>query len=165
MAKIEYPLEQVIDIKKRRVEQAEKVVKEKEALLQKEQEKLRQREEERDVVLNHKKAKLNQLRDELDHGTTTDKIIAMKDYLKVVEERVKVEEKKVRDQQEQVNIAEKNLEIAKEELRIKRQEVDKLKTHREDWMKERKLELAFEEEKEMDEVGQTLHTVHQRRGY
>lgn len=165
MAKIEYPLDKVMDIKKKRVEQQEKVVKDKEKELQKEQEKLREREAERDKVLNHKKDKLNQLREEMDHGTTTDKIIAMKDYIKVVEERVKVEEKKVRDQKEQVNIAEKNLEIAKEELRVKRQEVDKLKTHKEDWMKEKLRELAFEEEKEMDEVGQTLYTIHQRRGY
>ena len=164
-SKIEYPLEQVLDIKRRRVDAQEKVVAEKEKELQMEQEKLRQCEEERDKVVQHRLDKLNQLRDELDHGTTTDKIIQMKNYLKVVDERVKVEEKKVEDQQEQVNIAEKNLEIAKEELRIKRQEVDKLMTHRVDWIKDKKRELEFEEEKEMEEVGQTLYTLHQRRGY
>ena len=165
MAKVEYPLERVMDIKKKRVAAQEKVVLEKQKELEKEQEKLRQREEERNKVLQHKQDKLNQLRDELDHGTTSDKIIQMKLYLKVVEERLKVEDKKVQDQQEQVNIAEKNLEIAKEELRMKRQEVDKLKSHKQDWMKEKLRELEFAEEKEMDEIGQTLYTIHQRRGY
>lgn len=166
MAKtVEYPLEKVLEIKKRRVDEQEKVVAQKERELQDEQDKLRKCEEERDKVLKHKRDKLNQLRDEMDHGTTSDKIIQMKMYLKVVEERVKVEEKKVADQKEKVKVAEKNLESAKEVLRIKRQEVDKLVSHRKDWMREKKRELEFEEEKEMEEVGQTLYTVHKRKGY
>lgn len=163
MAKISYPLERVLDIKKKRVTEAEKVVQEKKKELEKEQQKLRQREEERDKVRNHKKDKLNQLREELDGGTTSDKILQMKAYLKVVDERLVVEDKKVADQKEQVKIAEKNLEAAKEQLRLKRQEVDKLNTHRQDWMKQARKEEQIAEEKEMDEIGQVLYTIHQRK--
>lgn len=163
MAKIVYPLERVLDIKKKRVTEAEKVVLEKKKELEKEEEKLKQREAERDKVLNHRKDKLNQLREELDGGTTSTKILQMKAYLKVVEERLKVEQKKVADQKEQVKVAEKNLEVAKEQLRLKRQEVDKLNTHRKDWMKDAKKEEQIVEEKEMDEIGQVLYTLHQRK--
>lgn len=166
MAKpIEYPLEKVLEIKKRRVDEQEKVVAQKRQELEKEQEKLRQCEAERDKVVRHRLDKLNQLRDEMDRGTTSDKIIQMKAYLKVVDERVKTEEKKVAEQKERVKAAEKNLEDAKEVLRQKRQEVDKLVSHRIDWMKQKKREIQFEEEKEMEEVGQTLFTTHKRRGY
>ncbi len=160
-----YPLEGVIDIKKRRVAQAEKVVKEKKRLLDTELEKLKLCEEERDKVKRHKQDKLNQLRDELDKGTTSDKILSMKYYLKVVDERVVVEQKKVDQQKGQVKIAEKNLETAKEELRMRRQEVDKLKTHKVDWTKQMRREMEIIQEKEMDEIGQVLYSVHQRKGY
>lgn len=164
-AAIDYPLEQVLDIKKKRVVDQEKVVAQRERELQAELDKLKQCEEERDKVVRHRQDKLNQLRDELDKGTTTDKIIQIKVYIKVVDERIVQEEKKVAAQKEKVRAAENNLEMAKEELKRKRQEVDKLTTHREDWVKERKQEIQFEEEKEMDEVGQILFTVRQRRGY
>ena len=162
MAKLVYPLEQVVVIKNKRVEKAEKVVIEKKRALEAEEEKLKQREAERDKVLAHKKAKLNQLRQELDGGTTTDKILQMKAYLKVVDERVKVENKKVEDQKEQVKIANRNLDVAKEELRLKRIEVDKLEQHRVDWVKEAKKEETRAEEKEMDEVGNVIYMLHMR---
>lgn len=158
-----YPLERVMEIKKRRVDEAEKVVQEKKKALEKENEKLKKCEEERDKVVQHKQEKLHQLREALDTGTTTDKIIRMKNYLKVVEEKIVVEQKKVDQQKEQVKIAEKNLEVAKETLRLKRQEVDKLKTHKEDWTKQMRRELELHQEKEMDEIGQVLYTIHQRR--
>lgn len=158
----EYPLEKVMDIKKKRVDEAEKVVAAKKRELEAEREKLRKCEEERDKVVQHKIDKLNQLRDELDRGTTTDKIQQMKNYLKVVEERILVEEKKVQEQEEQVNIAKRNLEIAQEELKMRRQEVDKLQNHKKDWIKQMKRELELAEEREMDEIGQVLYLRNMR---
>ncbi|CCB92083.1 putative uncharacterized protein [Waddlia chondrophila 2032/99] len=158
----EYPLEKVMDIKKKRVDEAEKVVAAKKRELEAEREKLRKCEEERDKAVQHKIDKLNQLRDELDRGTTTDKIQQMKNYLKVVEERVLVEQKKVQEQEEQVNIAKRNLEIAQEELKMRRQEVDKLQNHKKDWIKQMKRELELAEEREMDEIGQVLYLRNMR---
>lgn len=157
-----YPLAEIIQIKKRRVEKQEKVVQQKREVLAKEQEKLRQREKERDAVLNHYKEKLQQLRDELDTETTTDKIKPMKVYLKEVQERLKVEEKKVKDQKELVKLAEKDLEEAIEELRLKRLEVDKLLTHRGDWLKEAKMEIDIQEGREQDEMGQIIFQKNKR---
>lgn len=166
MAKpIEYPLEKVLDIKKRRVEEQERVVAQKRRELAQEEEKLRRCEEERDKVVRHRQDKLNQMRDEMDNGTTSDKIIQMKAYIKVVDERIVAEQKKVADQKGRVKVAEKNLEDALAVLRQKRQEVDKLASHKVDWMKQKKREVQFAEEKEMEEVGQTLYTIHKRRGY
>lgn len=164
MNQIVYPLKQVIEVKQRRADEAEKVVKEKQLALNKEKEKLAEREADRDKVKSHKKDKLQQLRDELDGGTTTTKIQQMKVYLKLVDEKLKVEEKKVKDQQEQVKIAEKNLEQAKLELQRKRQEVDKLLMHKKDWEKEKRKELEVIESREQDELGSIIHTMH-HRGY
>lgn len=163
MAKPIYPLKQVLEVKQRRVDEAEKVVKEKKDLLDKENEKLKERERERDKVKEHYYDKLTQMREEMDRGTTSPKIQQMKVYSKVVQERLKVEEKKVKDQQDQVIIAEKNLELAREDLKRKRLEVDKLHTHQIDWEKEVKKELEIIEGREMDELGNVIFLGNQRK--
>ncbi len=125
MKKPEYPLEQVLTVKKDRVEKAEKVVTEKRRALEIEQEKLRKVQEERDAVLKHHDDKLAQLREELDEGTTSEEVLKMKAYLKVVKEKLAKKEEKVKEQQGQVKIAEKNLEIAIQDLNRKRIEEEK----------------------------------------
>ena len=157
-----YPLKQVLEVKVRRVDEAEKVVAEKRKALEAEKEKLKQREVDRDKAVKHHSDKLAQLRKILDEGTTTDKIMQMKAYLKVAKERVKVEEKKVKDQQDQVETAQKNLDKALDELRQKRQEVDKLEAHRKDWLKEQRKEEEIVQGREQDEIGTIVFSSKQR---
>lgn len=163
MAKEQYPLKQVLEIKIRRVEEAEKVVKEKKEILEQEQEKLKKAEEARDKVKQHREDKLNQLRNELDHATTSPKVQQMKAYLKVVEEKLLTEEKKVKEQQAKVDAAAKDLEEAKQQLFLRRQEVDKIETHKKDWTKEKRKELEIQEEREMDELGTVTYLIHQKQ--
>ncbi len=151
-----YPLLEVLQVKIRRVEEAEKVVKEKLKALEQEKEKLKAREAERDKVLEHLKAKVQQMREEFDHGTTSDKIDQAKVYIKVVQERLKVEEKKVKDQQQQVEVAEKNVEIAKNQLKARQKEQEKIEQHRTEWEKETMKELEVLEVREEDDVGSTM---------
>lgn len=159
-----YPLKQVIEVKQRRVDDAEKVVKEKQLALEKEQQILKQKEAERDKAKQHHQDKLNQMRQEMDKKTTTSpKIQQMRAYLKVTKERVATEEKKVKEQIKQVETAQKNLDTAKEDLRIKRQEVDKLLSHRKDWTKEMKKEQEIIDGREQDEIGSTLFSTHHRK--
>lgn len=163
MNQIVYPLKQVIEVKQRRVEDAEKNVKQKQLLLEQEERKLKERQAERDKVKQHYKEKLAQLRETMDHETTSPKLQQMKVYIKIVDEKLKIEEKKVRDQQALVDTAQKNLDQAKEDLRVKRQEVDKLQNHRKDWEKERRKELEIIEGREQDELGSIIFTSRQRR--
>ncbi len=152
----EYPLAEVIEIKVRRVEEAEKVVLKCEEALEKEKEKLRKCEAARDKVKNHKQAKVDQLREMYDAGTTSDKIKQCKVYIAVVHEKLEEEEKKVLAQKEEVKAAEKSLEAAKEDLRLKRKEVEKLETHREEWTKEVKKELQLKEAIQQNELGSIM---------
>ncbi len=158
-----YPLKQILEVKQRRVEEAEKVVKEKQTALQKEQDKLKEIEAARDKVKEHQKDKLRQLRQMLDEGSTSPKILQTKEYLKTVDEKLKLEEKKVNDQKLQVSTAEKNLEAAQATLKIKRQEVDKLVNHKKDWEKEMRKKMAIIEGREQDELGSTIHQARNRR--
>ncbi len=158
-----YPLQDVLVIKQKRVENAELVVKEKRQILEQEQEILKQRQAERDKVLQHHDEKLAQLRGELDHSTTSPKIQQMKAYLKVVKEKLKVEEKKVVDQKIKVDAAEKNLQEAKKQLQIRRQEVDKIEIHCDEWKKEQRKVDEINEERAFDEIGNVIYGIHHRK--
>jgi flagellar biosynthesis chaperone FliJ len=157
MRKIQYPLAQVLDVKKKRVEDAEKVVQEKRRLLEVEQEKLAQAKRERDKVRDHRDAKLAQLRHAMDTETTSPEVQRMKQYLEVVKERLAGEEKKVDEQNKQVRNAETALEAAQEDLKRRRLELDKIKMHRDEWEREAKRELLIEEQREQDELGSIMH--------
>lgn len=160
---VKYPLEQVLAVKRDRVEKAERVVQEKKRALEIEQEKLKRIEEERDKVLSHHNDKLAQLRHALDTGTTSDEVLKMKAYLKVVKEKLIKEEAKVKAQKEQVKVAERHLEEALRDLKKKRLEEEKIGLHKEQWVKEMKHEHAIHEAKEQDELGQLLYESQKRK--
>lgn len=160
-----YPLLEVLQVKIRRVEDQEIVVKRKREAWENEKKKLEEQEAARDKVLKHYKDKLQQLRDELDKDTTVEAIKMMKIYIKEVSEKLKVEEKKVAEQKAQVDAAQKELDAAIDELRRRRQDVDKIETHREDWIKGIKKELQILEGREEDELGQIIFSKKQREEY
>lgn len=163
MAKIEYPLAQVLLVKKDRVQKAEKLVDERKRALAVEEEKLKKVEAERDAVLKHHNDKLTQLRKALDEGTTSEEVIQMKAYLKVVKEKLKKEEEKVKKQKELVRQAAQKLEEAKIDLKRRRVEEEKIDLHKKEWEKETRAEMDKKEAKEQDEIGQVLYEAHRKK--
>lgn len=153
----QYPLEQLVAIKQKRLEAAEKALTEKKALLAKEQETLASLEKQRDQVKEHYQFKLTQIRESLDQGTSTDKIQQMKDYLKIVSEDLNVEEKKVQNQLKNVKQAEEQVEQALQELFRRQKDIEKLNMHQKEWKQE---VLGIEQKKENldnDETGSAGH--------
>lgn len=153
----EYPLDQLAQIKQKRLEEAEKILREKKEALTTEEEKLSQLQKKRDEVKAHYKAKLTQLREKLDEGTSSSKITQMKQYLKLVAEDLVVEERKVEAQEKVVEAAAKAVEEARQELFKKQKDVEKLKIHHKEWKKEVKLAEERLEGQEGDEMGSTMH--------
>lgn len=160
-----YPLLEVLRVKIRRVEDQETIVARKRENLENEKKKLAECEAARDKVQKHYQDKLWQLREELDHDTDAETIKMMKIYIKEVSEKLKVEEKKVEEQKKQVQAAEKEVEEAVLELKRRRQDVDKIETHREDWLKGMKKEMEVIQAREEDEIGQIIFSKKQRDGY
>ena len=156
MSKAQYPLEQLTLIKKKRLDEAEKVLQEKKELLVKEEKKLKKVEEERDKVKEHKDEKLAQLREELDKGTTSGKIQQMKTYLKEVDGKLAQKEVKVVEQKKQVKAAEEAVEVARKDMLLKQQSVEKMRLHKEEWIKEQKKEEERLAGIETDEIGNTI---------
>ena len=163
MKKQIYPLEDVLKVKMKRIEDAERVLRQRKLELVQEQERLKEREKERDAVQKHMTDKVNQFRREIDGGTNSAKITQMRDYMKLVKEKLVIEEKKVKDQQEKVKAAEKKVEEAKLDLLQKQKEVDKLKEHRVNWLKGMQKETELFEATEQDELGNIIHTLQRRK--
>lgn len=152
----QYPLEEIARIKKRRLEEAEKVLREKKEKLLQEEKKMEQVSAERDKVKIHKDAKLSQLREELDMGSTTLKIQQMKNYLKEVTEKLAQKEVKVLEQKKVVDLATEVVAKAREDMLKKSQAVETMKMHKEEWTKLEMAELSRKEEKESDELGNAI---------
>jgi flagellar biosynthesis chaperone FliJ len=148
-----YPLEQLVLIKKRRLEEAQKKLKEKKQILEKEQEKLKKLEEECQKMSDHKKEKIDQLDEELNQGTTSSKIDIANKYLKVVEEQLSARKRKVVEQDKIVKTAFQQVELARSEMLKKQQDVEKLEIHREEWKKGVLKEIEIKEAIESDEIG------------
>lgn len=156
---VNYPLEQLLSIKKNRYDQAIVHLEKMKEQLQVEEQKLVEVEKKRDEVQEHRQAKLTQLRDELDGGTTAPKIEQMKGYLKVVEAKLQEEEAKVKRQQGAVDKAKISVAEAKKDVLLKEKDVEKLKIHKKEWEKELLQWTKKEEEKEHDELGSSAHTA------
>ena len=154
-----YPLDQLVAIKQKRLEESEKVLAEKKRILEEEEGKLANLKKKRDEVKEHYQAKLTQLREKLDAGTGTDKIQQMKQYLKMVTENLKAEELKVEAQQKVVDAAQTQVELARQDLFKKQKDVEKLKIHHSEWEKEVQKELTHKEEVAGDEMGSAMHNL------
>ena len=154
-----YPLDQLVEIKQKRLEESEKVLREKKRILEEEQGKLVTLEKKRDEVKEHYLAKLNQLREKLDTGTATDKIQQMKHYLKMVTENLKAEELKVEVQQKVVATASSQVDLARQDLFKKQKDVEKLNLHHTEWKHEVDKAATHREELASDEMGSTLHSL------
>ncbi len=158
-----YPLEELVKIKKKRFERSIKIVKEKTIILQREKDILKKVEDKRNKVFKHKEDKLEQLRASLDEGERTDKIREKKTYLKVVKEDLLLHDKKVKDQEKSVSEAENDLEAAKKDLLAKQKDVEKLKIHKKSWEKEMKYVEAQKEQIIQDEIGSVRHIIRKKQ--
>lgn len=152
-----YPLEQLILIKERRLEEAEKKLKERKLLLQKEQDKLKKLEEDCQTTHDHMEDKVKQLDEEMNEGTHSDKIDIASKYIKVVQDQLTQKKKKVLDQDKVVKTATQNVELARVEMIKKQQDVEKLNIHKAEWKKGVMKELDHKEALEGDEIGSAKH--------
>lgn len=153
-----YPLAQLVLIKQKKLEEAEKNLRDKKKALEEENAKLKTVELERNKVKEHRFAKLTQLREKMDEGAPSDKIQQIRYYLKEVDQKLAQKEQKVKEQKKHVETAEKNVEIARADLLKKQQDVEKMRMHREEWEKEMKTIELHKEGIETDEMGSALHT-------
>ncbi len=157
MKKEKYPLAELVQIKQKRLEEAERILKEKREALAREEEKLAKVQAERNKVKGHQESKLAQLRAEMDKGAPSLKIQQMKQYLKLVMENLKQQDAKVKEQKKQVDAAAAQVEAARREYLKRQTDIEKLSLHHKEWDKEISKEILRKEIIEEDELGSMQH--------
>ncbi len=153
MSDQKYPLHQIVLIKKRRLEEAERFLKLKKEDLIKEEEKLKKVEEERDLTLKHFEEKEDQLKSIQSELANADDIEVLKRYIKTVQVELLEKQEKVKNQKTAVTKAEEAVNQARINMIKKQQEVEKLKLHEKSWKKEVRIEELRKEGIETDDLG------------
>jgi flagellar biosynthesis chaperone FliJ len=153
-----YPLIEVIRIKKRRLDEAEKVLRDKKLILEKELEKLntlqKQFDEAKKVFDNY----LFKLREAMDAGEPSQKIDQHKLHLKELKERYLLAQKNVEHQKKVVKTAEEAVEVARADYQLKEKEVEKLHIHKSEWNQAMKLEEQRGEDIKMDDISNATYS-------
>ncbi|MBN1914485.1 MAG: type III secretion T3S chaperone [Parachlamydiales bacterium] len=162
MLEEKYPLEQLARIKKKRFEDAIKILEQKSDLLKKEQKKYKELEAKREEIQLHKKAKIEQLQASIAEGTTSNKIQQKKQYIEVVSERLLEQMAKVEKQKMALKKAQKDFDEAKTELFNRKKDIEKLDIHKAEWKKEIHKMYEQAEALEQDEIGSIRYTMQKK---
>lgn len=147
-----YPLIEVIRIKKRRLDEAERVLRQKKEMLEQEKQKLSLAQKEFDAAKSLFDNYLQKLRDAMDLGEPARKIDQHKLHLKDLKDRFLIAEKKLLIQKKAVEAAEKAVEVARVDYQQKEKELEKLHIHKSEWSEALKLEEKRLEDIKMDEI-------------
>ncbi len=165
MKKKIYPLQQIAEIKQRRLEEAEKILRNKREALDKAEKDLVDK---RKLLTATQTLKLEMIEkhfQKIEQGTTSDVLERHDHYMKeVLGVKLSAEKKAVEDQKKVVKEAEKALEVAKAVRLQKNQDLEKIYMHKEEWVKESKKEMEIEEANLSDELGTAMHSRKMRKG-
>lgn len=155
MSEKNYPLVEVIAIKRRRLEEAEKTLRAKKEIQELEKQKLEKLEKELDEAKKTYDTYMAKLRAAMDAGEPSYKIDQHKVHLRDLKDKYFIVQKKVDDQKKVVKKAEEAVEEARKIYMQKEKEVEKLKIHKTEWLKALEKEDLRQEEIKMDEISQS----------
>lgn len=158
MKKKKYPLSQIVEIKKRRLEDAEIILKMKRSALEAAEKDLKEKRKKLNETQKLKLETIEKHFKKISEGTTSDVLKRHETYMKeVIEVKITEEKKAVDEQKKVVKEAERELEAARIDRLKKNQELEKIYMHKKEWTKEIQKEMVSEEAALGDELGTSMH--------
>ena len=165
MKKRRYPLAQIEEIKKRRLEEAEKILREKREALDAAEKDLDEKRKALNATQALKLEMIEKYYEDIKQGTTSLEMERHDNYIReVMNVKLAEEKKKVDDQKKVVKQAAFELEEARKERLKKNQELEKIDLHKKEWTKEAKKAEGIEEAGVSDELGTAMHSRKMRKG-
>jgi hypothetical protein len=165
MKKRKYPLAQIEEIKKRRLEDAEKILREKRTELDVAEKDLDEKRKALNATQAVKLEMIEKYYEDIKKGTTSILMERHDSYIReVMNVKLAEEKKKVDDQKKVVKQAVLALEKAREERLKKNQELEKIHIHKKEWTKDMKKEMDLEEAGVSDELGTSMHARNMKKG-
>ncbi|MFH1874121.1 MAG: flagellar assembly protein FliH [Pseudomonadota bacterium] len=164
MAKQKYRLQALLNIKQRLKKRAEALLAVAIKSLEKAKEKLdKLKEEKKEIVEKWEKAR-SDMKQKMADGAVVGKGNVHLNYLRKLKEDEAEKEEEIEDQKEVVKEAEDKVKSARREYIDACKELKVMSKHKELWQKKVKAEISRREEKEMDELGSTIHQIRKMRG-
>lgn len=133
--------------------------------LKKEEEKLKVLEKEKQEIIQKREESRREMSEKVARGESVvyDSNIHL-NYLKKLKEDEEKKDQEIEDQKEAIKRAEEALAQAKRDYIDACKEVKIMEKHKELWRKKIKKELEFQEQKEMNELGNVIHQLRKMRG-
>lgn len=158
--KQKYRLQVLLDIKFRAKRQAEIVLAKAIKKLKEEEEKLKELELEKKKIEEKIHKERNAMFVKVSGGGAMAKDPQVhKNFIRKLEEDLEEQERKIEEQKEVIKQAQKALQRARQDYLIAAQELNIMEKHKELWEKKIRKELTALEDKEMNELGQTIHQI------
>ncbi len=160
-----YPAEQILGLRQKAVEEAERLLRERRLATERERQKLAKLKEERLEIDRRKAAAQDEFQKRL--GQPGANIMMENERLVAYEKRCVVEaaakDAEIRQQDAEVKRAESREQDAKFELNQRIKELEAIKEHKKEWEKETRRELEEAEERKLEEIGEVMHTTRERK--
>lgn len=160
---MKYRLQPVLDKREKKKKDAEKVLADARAQLEKQNAILKQREEDVVKAVEKKDQYTKDLMAKMQAGMETGKITAGKMYIEVLKQNIVVAQKKVEDQKKVVQSCEQKVQAAVTQLTEATKEMKVIEKHKENWQEGVKREIEEKEDREQEEVAQTLYEQHRKQ--
>lgn len=164
MAGQRYRLQALLVIKEREKNRAAEELAHAIVKLQKARKKEKELIEEKDKIVKKWYAARDEMRREMDRGTVIGEGNVHVNFLKKLKEDEEKKQKEIEDQHEVVLECEENVSKARREYIDAAKEHQVMVKHKELWNKKIQAELNRKEEREFDELGNTIHQLKKWKG-
>ena len=155
-----YPLEEICIVKKERKNRAARVVQEKQKILETCKNQLEEAETQYIKCVEYKNQRLQEQTYLLETGQLTSAYFKqMRSFVDILDQDIMMAYRLVEEHKAKVKNAENDVATAKEKLKMREIEVDKIKEHKKEWVKEEKERVDEIIENNINEIGSLMVEV------
>lgn len=163
MSAQKYRLQPVLDKREKKKKDAEKILADARAEVERQKQILKQREEDIEKAIQKKDKYTADLRTKMDAGMETGKITAGKAYIEVLKQNIVTAQKKAEEQKKVVESAEQKVQVAVAGVAEATKEMKVIEKHKENWQDAERKEAEEKEDKEQEEVAQSMYQQRKRQ--
>jgi flagellar export protein FliJ len=158
-----YRLQPVLDKREKKKKDAEKILADARAEVERQKQILKQREEDIEKAVQKKDKYTADLRTKMDAGMETGKITAGKAFIEVLKQNIVTAQEKAEEQRKVVESAEQKVQAAVAGVAEATKEMKVIEKHKENWQDVVRKEIEEKEDKEQEEVAQSMYEQHRKR--
>lgn len=162
--KQKYRLQALLIIRQRLKKKAEMALARALKALQEAKDRLKELEEEKEKIIEAQERARTEMTDRMGSAAYVGEGNVYMNFLRKLEEDLEAKEEEIEDQKQVVQEKEDGVAIARREYIDAAKDLQVMEKHKELWEKKQQNELSRKEQREMDELGNTIHQLRSWRG-